>query len=993
MVGYRRTRKDFTVASRNMKFWTWLLLLWVGANFPAWALDPQQPLTGLQIERWYSDEGLPHNTVHSMVQTSDGYLWLATWEGLARYNGREFRRFRAEDFDARLEDGFRALHATPDGTLWAASVRNGLFRWEDQRWTHYGKAEGLVDETLYSLAPAVDGLWIGTRNSGLMHRDPEGRIRHYDVSSGLGAAWVHVVLDEGEGVVWAGTAKGLYRKLGERWVDANEGLPADSVVHAILRDRRGRLWVGCNSGLYVLDEGRFVAHPRVAGQLRTVSALLEDRDGNLWAGSQSEGLWRVAGRGLQSLTAAQGLSNNRVTALLEDREGSLWVSTNAGLNRLGDSTFRTYTRFDGLRDNFVRSISEGPSGMWIGTSQGLHLLDAQGLRVVGEGQLSSPSVMAVIETRERALWVGTYDGGVGLREGERWRTLGEADGLPSMQVRALLETRNGAVWVGTTRGAVRYAAGSAPVVLNAASGLPSDYVLSLAELRDGRLLLGTPQGFAEWQLDGQIRIHRGSPGLPYTEVFGFAETEAGVWVGTDAGLLHWQGEQQSFFTRADGLPDDAVFAVIPDGARHLFLTTNAGLVRLDRGVIQPGRRLDIEVYTHEDGLAGTQINGSSQPSAWRSRSGHLWLPTARGVSQLDLNRRGDSGRGMVPVVIESVRVDGAKRPPMADMVIDAGARRIRLEYAGLSFLRANLLRYRHRLIGFDSEWSAPRVDNAVEFTNLPAGLYRFELQAGEASFDASPIAVLAFRVLPRFWQRWWFFPMLGGLLLLGVFGLHQVRLRALQARSRALERQVEERTAELQARNDALERSDRDKSALLKTIQSQAAAFAQQAREDALTGLYNRRHFDQLFAREFDRQRANGLVPMAALLDVDHFKQVNDAWSHQAGDDVLRAVGAVLERQMQGVGICARYGGEEFALFFTIADPVQAQAVLEAIRAEIAALRLPAYPGLVVTVSIGFSALHDALNHEKLLADADRQLYVAKRGGRNQVRSDGVHTD
>lgn len=971
-------------------------LLW---SWTALALDPEQPIGSLQIERWYSDEGLPHNTVHSLAQTRDGYLWLATWEGVARYNGRQFTTFNQDNLPSLKESGFRAVLASADGSLWAASVHDGLYRWHRQRWTQYGTGQPLTSKNLASLADdEKGGVWIGTRDAGAMHLDAAGKLTVLKPEDGLHDAWVLSFLLEADGGVWIGTAHGLNRYSGGKLAEAGEGLPDGAAIYDLARDRAGRLWAGTDSGLYFHDGKQFVPHRLKGLAARSVSALLEDRDGNLWVGSQSEGLWRVGSRGVERLTAAQGLSNNRVTGLLEDGEGSLWVATNAGLNRLSDSPFRTYTRFDGLKDDFVRSISEGRSGIWIGTSQGLHLLTEQGISLVGAGALSSDSVMAVLETRDDCLWVGTYDGGLNLRLPDgRWRLLERAQGLPSNQIRALFEAADGSLWVGTAQGGARIAPGVAalgpdePLSIErfgTREGLPNNYVLSVFQTADGRMLLGTTNGFAEWSAAAGVRAFAGRSELPAGEVFAFhEEPDHSVLLGTDAGLVRWAEGKFSAIGVDRGLSDDAVFAITADAHGALFLSTNAGLIRIERSAVAGTAAIRPVVYSRADGLAGTQINGSSQPSTWRSRDGHIWLPTARGVSELDLSRGSDSGRGLIPIAIESLRIDGDAVELGAESIeVGPGKRRVRIEFAGLSFLRPDRLRYRYRLIGFDPEWSTPRAETTVDFTNLPPGHYRFEVQAGYESFEGSPIAVLQLRIEPRFWQSVWFLPALAVLALGLVLVLHRFRMLALERRGAELQALVEERTTELTSRNEALEKADRDKSALLNTIQLQAQAFARQAREDGLTGLPNRRHFDQLFAAEFTRQRAQGRTPVAGLADLDLFKTINDEYSHEAGDDVLRAVAAVLERHMQGLGTVARYGGEEFALFFTSAEMERARAVCEAIRAEVAALRFPAYSALRITLSIGLSADPGTINHEKLLAVADRKLYLAKAEGRNQVR-------
>jgi diguanylate cyclase (GGDEF)-like protein len=217
-------------------------------------------------------------------------------------------------------------------------------------------------------------------------------------------------------------------------------------------------------------------------------------------------------------------------------------------------------------------------------------------------------------------------------------------------------------------------------------------------------------------------------------------------------------------------------------------------------------------------------------------------------------------------------------------------------------------------------------------------------------------------------------------------GLLSVRLRRVRAAERRLRDLVEQRTAQLRQQAERLEAADAEKNALMAALRQQASAFEQQAREDALTGLANRRAFDELLAYEFTRAARSELPLCVALIDIDHFKRINDEHSHAIGDEVLRRVAQRMRSLCRDVDTLARWGGEEFALLLPDTRLSDALNVCERVRHGLENLDLdPVHPGLSVTVSIGLASHEELPDHDRLLSQADAALYAAKQAGRNRV--------
>jgi diguanylate cyclase (GGDEF)-like protein len=947
---------------------------------------------------WTTREGLPHNSINALAQTADGYLWLATWEGLARYNGREFQLFGRDRLPPLEDVAMRSLHLDHEGALWVGGVRGDLLRYKDGAWTRLDPAPGFVNALLLDRAGR---LWVGQESSGLLRIDPDGSRHTYRRAQGmLGDSVFELVMDTA-GRVFAGTSGGLVRIEGEHAIevryDERAGNPA---VLGLNLDRSGRLLLSTARGAYrarAADyaEGFETLHPGVSG--RGVFRMVEDEAGALWIGMAIEGLGRLQDGQLQTLGTDEGLPSGRVLSLLLDQDGALWAATNGGLMRLGAAPFSTLTDAQGLSDNFVRSVLQAADGgLWIGTGRGLNLWrDGRVQPTPADGQLGEISVLSLAEDIDGSLLVGSFDQGVlRVREGRVVEQIDTRHGLPTDQVRALAMEPAGVLWVGTIAGLAVVDAGLGEV-RRLQAGPAGDYVNSLYRDAAGRVWIGTTQGL-DVVIDGQ-RIEAG-PTLPANAraVFAItadADTDA-LWLSTDRGLMRLQpgSGHVALIGLEQGLPMEKVFNTLADSAGHLWLSTNRGAVRIKREnalAVLRGQtsRLTADLFDESHGMASSQCNTGSPPAAVDAE-GNVWIATAIGVVRIRRDHLSDSTAQPLPTVLESASAEGRELPLDRPARLPAGTSRVAFSVAGLGFVMPERIQYRYWLEPFDLDWVERGRLHAVEYTNLAPGSYRLRAQAAYSggAWD-SPEAVFEFEILPAPWQRLWVQVLLGLLLLASAFAIYGLRIRALRLRAEGLQRAVARKTADRSASTERLLAADADKSRLMEQLREQAEAFERQAREDALTGLANRRAFDEIAAREFRRARRTGSPLCLAVLDIDHFKRVNDTYSHAAGDDVLCAIAQLMQRQCREMDVLSRWGGEEFALLMPHTRIEDAERVCERLRAAVSEVDLDSIdPGLRVTVSIGLASADAVQSHENLLARADAALYVAKRAGRNQVR-------
>jgi diguanylate cyclase (GGDEF)-like protein len=957
---------------------------------PARALDPDTPLAEFTLSTWTRADGLPHNFVIDLEQSSEGYLWLATWRGAVRFNGREFEVFDQQRLPWNEDGSVWKLARTRDGSLLLGSQRFGLSRQRDGKFRHEWQPE--QPALLLSVVEDTRGrLWVGTRD-GAIRLDGENT-RRFGVADGLPDGAAQSMGAAANGVVWIGTAEGAARIDGDLVTSfgTEQGLPPGE-IGMVLVSHDDTVRVGTKRGVYRLAGERF--EPELAAlPADEVSALLEDRHGALWVGTVGHGVFRASGRGVESLNIDQGLPSAHINTLLEDDQGNVWIGTHGGLSQLRETRFATYSIRDGLADDFVRSMVEDAAGsVWIASNGGVSRIRAGRIESVAtqfpDAALSTLSMRA---TRNGELWFGTYRDGARRLDATGMHALTRADGLAGEEVRSIIEAADGSIWLGLASGLTHWTQGHVRSWSHV-HGEPNQlYVRSLLESRSGRIYIGTPQGLA-WA-DGETIERLPLPDGRTINVFGLHECAHGhLWALGSGGLWRLrEGGWRELAARHD-LTRSTVFGMIADDEGNDWLSTAQGLVKVNHGALEraledPTTELALARYGDGPGSEGFSLNGGSTPSMLRTGDGRIWLASGQGAVVFD-PRKLDEPVSPPPTVIERILVDGAEHDAANSNALAPGTRRIEFDFAGLSFLAPESIRYRHRLLGFDAQWSAAARAASASYTNLPPGRYRFEVEALVAGArDAPRVASHEFDIQPFLHQRTSF--RIGLLALLALLGTwwFRWRTRALRRQAIALQALIDERTHELSVRSNRLEQADREKAGLIVLLQEQSAQLARHAQEDGLTGLSNRRELDRALTAALAEANAMKHPVALALIDVDHFKRINDRCGHGTGDEVLRRVAEVLRAISTGSTVVGRYGGEEFALVMPECELATASALCEQVRTEVAdAARTLDLSGLPLTVSIGVAAV-SGMDPAQAYAAADRRLYEAKRGGRDRVQA------
>lgn len=978
-------------------------LIWflTGCAFWCSVVHAITPLHDYFRESWSTRDGLPHNTINHIHQSGDGYLWLATWEGATRYDGRTFTVFGRDSVTGLPDIGVRTFYREQDGTMLVAGARGGFSKANSGQWQSFPPVGFLINDLIRDRAGQ---LWFATEGGGVVRQRANGEYQRFGVKEGLVPRVIYRLLQDRDGILWFATLQGIYR------ADPSQPYPVFSKVtvlpevddvkaFALALDPQGKILIGTEQGLFQQQEHHFdLVHPALKNVAITALQVLPD--GQIWIGTINQGLQRLSQLGLEQLGVMDGLPNNRVLSIFQDTEQSIWVGTNAGLYRLRETPFTNLTQQQGLADNYVRTVLEHSDGsVWVGSAGGLNRWQDGRFSMIP--LKAQASVLSLTEGANGDIWAGTYSDGVYLvRDGVVTGHYDRNAGLASNEVRAVAQVDD-RVFIATSGGLNVLYQGQMST-LTTADGLPGIFISALYYQPAGlgnaaQLWIGTGTGAAVWSA-GKIRPLdlRSLEQAEYVFDFYHPPATDHVFIATDRGLIRYdyQQHQLRLIGRRAGLAVDKIFSVLPDNTGAFWLSSNRGILRIlqsEANAVADGRQEKLQntdLFGESDGMLSSQCNGGSVPAATVRHDGSLWFATSMGVASVDPSRLAQFSLKPPPVVVQQISADGHEFA-LQQAILPANTRRVRFQFAGLSYIMPSRILYRTQLQGFEPDWVDRGTMNHAEFTNLPPGTYQLLVSAAYPESDwNTDVARVEFTVLPSFWQKRWVQFGLAAMALIAVFGFVRWRLYQLRQSELRLKLQVAAKTTELLAQAQSLRQAVSDKTQLAAQLQIQAAAFAAQAREDGLTGLANRRAFDEQLAVEYQRARRLDQPLCLVMLDLDHFKTINDRWSHQVGDAVLQRLAGLLRTQVRDIDLIARWGGEEFALLLPQTQLSQAAEICERIRLAIAALDFSTEaPGLKVSASFGVAQSDQSDSYARLLSLADQLLYQAKAQGRNCVCS------
>jgi diguanylate cyclase (GGDEF)-like protein len=958
-----------------------LRLVLVGLLAPTCAgLDAHKNMTQYVQTSLTDRTGLPQNSVNSVTQTSDGYLWFGTQEGLARYDGLNVKVFDSLKFKALKDSFINTIASARDGSLWIGT-RTGLIRYKNGTFHTYLAAQSPISKIYESSSGQI---WVGSLNG--LHVIEGETVHSYTKEDGLPDNSITSIVQTTDGTLWFGTAKGLasWKNGSFRRYTAREGISTDPILTlAISHD--DSLWVATASGLL-----RWKGKPleRVAQSSMPLHArityLLENRRRTLWIAFDHSGIASFQGGELVRYTTHEGLPSDDVTQVFEDREEHLWIAMlGGGVAELRKGSFSSFGEREGLSENMVWSVLQARDGsVWVGTnSKGLNHISNNGevhVYSTHDG-LPSGSIFALLEADDGSMWIGMEHGELcHLRNG---RITVFRDLLSKgAQLRSILRVSNDNLLLGfhETNGLVRFHHG------HFQHSLLSGLVNATALAPDGSIWVATDHGGAAHIQNGSVTSYTTQNGMlsNFAQAV-YVDKDAVAWVGTSpGGLNRIKNGHVTTYSVDQGLFDLTVGAIVEDDFGYLWMTCDRGIYKISKKELNDyadGRISTVHsiVYGLADGLRSVECNFGTDPSVWKGGDGRVWFATTAGITSIDPNR------SQIAISKSGVLIEDAllsQKPTAFDHGITAppGSGNVEIRFTAPNFVDPERLRFRYRLRGFDSDWVEAGERREAYYTKVPPGLYLFEVEAANGDVGwVSAAARLDLTLLPYFWQTRWFRALCGLTLLLICVAIYRMRVRYLLERNLQLEEKVTQRTAELQE--------------AMKVTEAAHFALHEQATKDALTSLWNRRAVVDMLNSEAERAHRDDRPICILMADVDHFKLVNDTYGHLTGDRVLQEVAGRIAKLTRTYDFAGRYGGEEFLIVLPGCSLTDGLNRAEEFRYAIANAPISfGHESLRVTCSFGVAEYSTRITVEELINEADEALYYSKRTGRDRAHAPGL---
>jgi ligand-binding sensor domain-containing protein/signal transduction histidine kinase len=776
-AGARKTRFSPQVTA------LWLLFVLM----PALGGESSADVARYASRHWQTQDGLPHNAVQAIAQTSDGYLWLGTARGLARFDGVRFTVFDSKNTPALKSPSIKALAAGKEGRLWLGTAESGVLEYRRGQFVRLGLDQ--TNQSVCALWPGSDGtLWVGTPN-GLdrVQKGHSQRVLEEDEVRSIG--------EDHEGNLWLATQRGPKKFRDGQFVPVTEAKVRG--VGTIACGREGAVWVGGRGGVTRMLEGEIKHFSQREGLAAdTVNALLQDRSGTMWIGTAA-GLNYLAPDDTLHEIKQEGGSLDSVFCIFEDREGSVWIGARDGLYRFTVKLFVTYTKEHGLANANVTSVRGRADKLWIGTwGGGLHCLEGGRItRLSFTNEFFNGLVLGLHEQTSGSLWFGT-DGEGGTFRYDPKGTLtrywqGQFSNLADPSARAiLLDRRKGRIWVGTPQAldvAFRYQPFWRYTVEN---GLAGNSVRALAEDARGDVWVGTDEGLTQFKADDTLVNFTTQHGLPHNTITAlYEDADNNLWIGTSGGLSRRRNGVFTNYTTRQGLFSDEIFEIVEDDARRLWLTCGSGIfwvAKADFDALAAGKiqALGCVSYGKEDGLATLTCNNVAKPSAWKASDGRLWFATVKGLSVVDPAAISRAVSEPAPVLVEQILCDRKPFEAKDGLALPPGRGELEFQFTALSFLAPERNRFKYRLEGLDTDWNDAGVRRSARYNNVPPGAYRFRVLAcNSAGVWNKAGAAVAFALRPHSWQTWWFKLVLflsAGALAAALYRVRIARMRAIE---------------------------------------------------------------------------------------------------------------------------------------------------------------------------------------------------------------------
>jgi signal transduction histidine kinase/ligand-binding sensor domain-containing protein len=718
------------------------------------------------IQQWNVEDGLPQSTVRCITQTQDGYIWVGTWNGLARFDGIRMTIFKSSNTPALISSNIMSLFTDRGGQLWIGTDQGGLVCYSNNQFNDFDSLDGISAKRILSINEDHSGrVWFATE-LGIYVYDGK-RFLHFSAANGLpftyanqtlpfpvigktekmylgfvGAGAIvslnndsltvhesfevggYIITIDSTGTMWSGfRGKGfIRRKDGKEHIDrsfANEQ-PGETYIL-----RNEEKWLLTPNDIRIISDSNSRRLETIDNiSLSGITNVFEDREGNIWLGKEGGGLILLRKKYVEVLSKQSGFPADMVLCGLEDRSGNVWIgSWDGGLIKRtqGSNYFSTVKLPNNILSVYTLFESHDGTilaGAW---GKGLYRIGKEKTQIISNNILNDNiSIISVVEDMRGGLWVGTAHNGVVHIKGNEIKEWNEKTGLSRNRVNSILAARNGDIWISASANGVNRISNGTLTVYKKGSGLNDNFTSPMYEDGDGA-----------------------------------------IWIGTNNGLTRRKDGVFSYVTEAHGLFDGAIAQIIEDDLGNFWIGAIHGIYRVSKQELNDaadGKISSVRCFTigKEDGMLNEETSGGGTFRCWKTSDGKLWFSTSQGVVIVDPRTVTINSTAPI-VIIEDVWIENRPVPLQNEIVLEPGQSKIEIRYTGIHFTSPKKIRFKYQMDGLDNRWSDAGTNRFVQFTNLDPGEYTFRVKAeNNAGIFNLQDASMRIIVLPPFYATWWF---------------------------------------------------------------------------------------------------------------------------------------------------------------------------------------------------------------------------------------------
>lgn len=812
---------------------TWLslcrssgIVLWLSLGFLAGShaqevsLDITKNPSQYVLRSWSTEEGMASESTNEIFQSSDGYIWIATYAGLHRFDGRDFTIFNNSNSNIPSPTVLR-IENNLNGGIWIGS-QHGLAIFNDGEFIVPKALESTEDMSIEQMLITKNGdLWFSTRTNHLFRYSHE-QLTNFTDDFDLYESTVLSMIEADNGTVYFGTDDSkliCYDPKGQL-----TNLSPETNVNGIndFFCKNNLLYIATGIGLFIWDGRSLSKHKAISN--RAVTALHVDQSQVIWLGTMN-GLfrWNPSNVKLDSLTEESGMPNNIVRDLLVDKRGNLWVATyRNGIFFLSDGSIVSYSKKEGTSTPIISSVTEIEEDTYLlGNENGV-------LNLLKNDQVSlwTPPIpipnarLKHLFTDSRGrIWVSTY-AGLYVLDNQNSRRFTVSNGFPDNYIRVAFEDSQGDVWVGTKNaGLIRFKSLDEWEPITIEDGLSSNYIMSLEESDKGQIIAGTIGGLNIIEKSVSIQYVTINDGLPASFMFSTLSTDKFVWITSNDGLTGYNQDTMVNFNQENGLGYNIIYDIILDDYGNLWLPSENAILsihldQLEAAAYDSTIQLNVKQYDKSFGMKNSHCLGAAL--SFKDSNGRLWIPTLDGVVSLD------PAKINAPIfepsmILENVLADNKDLNITEEISVPAETSRLLIDFTAISYVQTDRLQFKYKLEPFDEEWIQASGERNGVYTNLPPGQYTFQLQTGVDGKFTEHVLTQAITIEAAWWQTLWARVLLVISLIVLALLAYALRLKALTSRNTWLETTVSERTRELEQQKREL----KDVIEQLKSVQEQ----------------------------------------------------------------------------------------------------------------------------------------------------------------------------